>query len=145
MRRRPVVLVVLAVLAAAFVAVVVFDVFGDDSDNAAPVEVARFCQLGDQLDQVSLFTGAASAPGVYDGPPEKIKAAVDQMGPALEELRSLAPKPVGGDVDAFTDAIKEAATGDPSAVTASGFAESVRRLSSYRTRNCGAGVGSGDG
>lgn len=129
------------VAGAAFLAVVVFDVFGDDGRGMPPGS-ARYCELAGELGRVSLETGAASAPGVYDGPSEKIKVAVDQMGNTLKELRSVAPALVRDDVASVNNALARAAAGDVSAVKDPSFAATALRTSRYSLSSCSRGNGS---
>jgi hypothetical protein len=138
-------LALVALLAAAgFLAVVVFDVFAEEDTTGAALDHQRYCQLARELDQVSVGTGAASAAGVYDGDAEKIKAAVDQMGPTLAELRSVAPPPVDDDVAAVTRGLERAGDGDAGAVQGPTFREAALRASRYHLTNCSSGASGGD-
>jgi hypothetical protein len=143
-RRLLIILAAIALVgAAAFVAVKVLDVGGDSDDDA--LTLARYCQLATQLDQVSMATGAASAPGIYDGTPDEIKAALDQMGATTAELRSTAPGDVKGDIRSIVDALERAASGDSGVARSASFTEATKRLRSQRDANCSTGAGSGDG
>lgn len=143
-RRTAVVLAAAAaVLAIGYLAVTLFDRGKDPAKHA--VETAQYCQLVLQLEQVSVATGAASAAGVYDGPPEKVKAAVDQMGGTLQQLGSLAPEAVQADVGEVTDALRRAAGGDAGALKKGGFTTALQRMNAHRTATCSAGAGDGDG
>ena len=142
-KKQGLVILLAAVLVAA--AVVVFILTSSDSGKATAATSARYCDLASQLDQVSSSTGAGSAPGVYDGPPGKIKTAVAEMGATLQELRTVAPGPIRHDVGVVVDAMKRAAAGDTSGVKTPGFAKSRQRISSYRAGHCQSGGGSGEG
>ena len=126
-------------------AVVVFDVFGSGSGRGTAAGDARFCQLVGQLDEVSLSTGAASSTGTYDGPPEKIKAALDQMGSSLQRLRSVAPEAVSRDQAVVVDALEEAAGGSSSRVREPDFTQASQRIHAYAGSRCPRVAGSDEG
>lgn len=146
-KKRALILLALLVLVVGggYLAFVVFDVFGRDDGRGTAAGDARFCQLVGQLDQVSLSTGAASSTGTYDGPPEKIKAALDQMGSALQDLRSVAPKPVSRDQGVVVDALKQAAGGNSSRVKAPDFTQASQRIHAYAGSHCPRSTGGDDG
>lgn len=120
-------------------------VFGGDSAKPSVGSDARYCQLVSQLDQVSLNTGAASSPGTYDGPPSKVKAAVDQMGTTLPELRRVAPRTVRREQGTVIDALEQAAAGDPGGVKAPTFAQATMQIRAFVASRCSGGSGSNDG
>lgn len=132
---------VVLLLGGGYVAVVVFDVFGREDDTLTGA--TRYCVLAGQLDQVSLTTGAASSTGIYDGPSEKVKAAVGQMGTGLQDLRRLAPTAVNHDQGVVLDALKKAAAGDSTQVRTPAFAEAAARVRAFTASHCGGG-GAGD-
>lgn len=138
-RARSLTLAVGVLVVAAVLAVVAFDLYRSDSGSDA--DVARYCRLSGELDEVSARTGAASAPAAYDGTPEQIKAAVAEMGKGLGELRTVAPKAVRADVGVVTDALERAAAGNANAVKEPGFTASALRASLDRSTNCGGGSG----
>jgi hypothetical protein len=138
------VIVVVALAGAALLAVVVFDVF-DGGGEEQPIAGSRYCELARELDRVSRSTGAASSAGVYSGPPANARSAVDEMGGTLEELRSLAPKPVRADVVAVTDALRRAGSGDANAMSDPEVTAAAERVSRHRTASCSTGSGVSDG
>lgn len=141
-KKRGLVLAVGILVVATLVAVVVLDVFGDDSGGEAGF--ARYCQLSADVYEVAQRTGAASAPGAYDGTTEALKAAALQLGDTLDELRSVAPAAVGADVDVMVDALEQAAGGDANAVKEGGFALSAERESRHRSQSCAGGASTND-
>ena len=143
--KRQGLLIIALAAAVVLAAVVVFKFTSHNSGKSAAAASARYCVLAGQFEQVSLRTGAASAPGVYDGPPQKMKIVVGQMGGTLQELRSVAPKAVRHDEGVVIDAVKRAAGGDLSRVKAPGFATTAKRVSTYPAQYCSAGAGSGEG
>jgi len=146
-KKRALVILLLIVLlvGGGYLAATAFNLFGLGSSEETLTRDNRYCQLLSQLDQVALSTGATSAGGSYDGPPEKVKAAVAEMGSALGELRSVAPSAVSRDQGIVVDALKKAAAGDPSRVSGPGFAEAMQRIRAFAPSVCSTVVGSTDG
>jgi hypothetical protein len=138
-------LLVLAALAAAG-GLIAFRVLHRGSGTPTAVKVARYCQLAGQLELVALTTGAASAPGVFDGSPEAVAGVAQGMGSTLDELRAVTPAPLGKAADTVVDGLQRAARGDPSRIRGHAFVESSRRLSARRATYCSTGSGgSGEG
>ena len=144
-KRALIILLLLVLLVGGYLAVTTFNLFGFGSSEETLTRDNRYCQLLSQLDQVALSTGAASAGGSFDGPPEKVKAAVAEMGSALGELRSVAPPEVSRDQGVVVDALRKAAAGDPSRVRAPDFAQAMQRIRTFAPSVCPSVVGSTDG
>ena len=146
--RRPL-LVALALVVAVAAAVVVLDPFGgDDADDGSAASVARataYCDAVAEVDRISRETGAATAPGVYDGPPEAIRAFVDQAAGPLADLRSEAPAPVRQDVDKVVEGLDAGAGGDAEALRDAEFTAAAVRMSLNRLSECGGSTGTSEG
>lgn len=145
--RRRVLLVVALVVVAVAAAVVVLDPFGGDDGGgeAAVDDVSDYCEASGEVDRVAQETGAATAPGVYDGPPEAIGALVDRAGGSLGDLRSTAPEAAREDVATVVDGLRAAAGGSPEAVQDAAFTAAATRASLHRITECGSSAGTSEG
>lgn len=139
-RRAPVaVLALVAVVAVAVGAYLVAGRKGGGGAGAAneAAAQARFCELALTLDRL--------APDRPDGlPPAEAKSALDQLGATSQELRSLAPGKVDGDVSAALSSLRAAAGGDAKAVQSAAYHGHRQKISRYTSQQCSLGVGGGD-
>jgi hypothetical protein len=145
-RRR--VLPALALVAAAAAAFVVLGPFGGEGDGgegAAVDEVSGYCEAAAEVDRVAQETGAATAPGVYDGPPEAIDALVAQADGSLDDLRSTAPEAARDDVATVVDGLRAAAAGNAEAVRDAAFTAAATRATRQRLTECGSSAGTNGG
>jgi hypothetical protein len=144
----PLLIVLLLVVVAAAVFVVLDPFGGDDADggDAASVdETTGYCEASGEVDRISSETGAATAPGVYDGPPDAIRVFVDQAAGPLADLRSEAPAAISQDVGTVVDGLNAGARGDAAALRDAEFTAAAVRVSLNRLSECGGSTGTSEG
>lgn len=113
--------------------------------RTAALRVASYCEASRQFDALATSTGALSASGGFDGPPEAMAALVQQAATVLPDLKSKAPSKVRSDVGTVVSAVENAAKGDRAAVTSPKFKEARTRLGVFQGQSCPLGSGDGEG
>ncbi|HET7486566.1 MAG TPA: hypothetical protein VFJ85_01460 [Acidimicrobiales bacterium] len=134
---RPPVAAILALVVVVAAGVGVYLLFGRGGGKPATAASSiRFCELVQGLDRV--------APDEVNGlPPAQAKAALAQLGPTAEELKTAAPKRVRGDVSAALGALRDAAGGNAEAVKSASYHRHRQRITDV-IQQCAPGGGAGD-
>lgn len=118
---------------------------GSGTRQVKVYEEGRYCDLAMQFESAAVATGAASAPGRYDGPPEATARLLDQVGPTAEEFRATAPDDLRDDVNTVLEELREARNGDTSGIRSPAFAAASDRMTRFRQTNCEATGAGGEG
>lgn len=118
---------------------------GDGEEEVSTETLGRYCELARQFDDLAVSTGASTAPGKLDGPPEAVTRLEAQMRPVLEELHSAAPEDVESDVETTVDALREVESGDAAAVRSGEVTAAMGRTRVYVEASCPNAATSGEG
>lgn len=118
---------------------------GGDGEEVSTETLGRYCELARQFDDLAVSTGASTAPGKLDGPPEAVTRLEAQMRPVLEELDSAAPEDVESDVGTTVDALREVESGDAAAVRSEEVTAALGRTRAFVEASCPNAATSGDG
>lgn len=148
MKRTRLWIFILLVLAGAAAAYLLID-RNKGGENTVSIEEAgasaRFCDLGRQLDQIALSTGAASQPGAFDGPPEAVGQLLTEFEPRVPEFRESAPREVEGDVGSVISSLERARDGDAQVLASNEFRRANDNVHAYLSRSCPDAGTSGEG
>jgi hypothetical protein len=111
--------------------------------NSGPSTMAlnRYCVLATQLQDLSLGSHAASAPGKFDGSPNDFQRLIKLVGTTtFADLENTAPSQISGDVKSIDLGLRDAASGSRTALESSAFARSVLKTEMYRAQHCPSGA-----
>jgi hypothetical protein len=116
----------------------------DKPDPVKVNQVARYCDLYRQFDELAATTRAATSPSEFDGTKDQIGNLLTQTGPTLDELQDTAPGAVNGDVRTVIGALRKAQSGDRSAIDSPSFRQALTKIGDDRAKNCSVDTGSGE-
>lgn len=136
------VLVLAAAAVAAIIGFVVFGGGGNDTQEGDAVRLSRFCGLATAFDELAPGSAPGAAP--LDTSVGATGRLLQQLGGTVAEMQDDAPAVIRSDVVATVKALQEAAKGNPVAIRSASFQERRQRITSFRQKNCPAGVGAGD-
>ena len=117
---------------------------GDDDEAGNVFALGRYCELAMQLDDNAVGTGAASAPGTFDGDPEAIGRLFAQVGPILDQLVESAPEEIHDDVEMTVEALRKARAGDVAQLRSPEVRQAARSTTRFRERSCARGGTTGE-
>jgi len=100
------------------------------------IEFSRFCGLLKEFRATASTTGVAPTPDDFSGPPAAFANLVSQMGPKLEEWRTIAPKDLRSSVQTVTDAVVKAKDADPSGTHSAPFKGAIQEISRFDQLRC---------
>ncbi len=107
-------------------------------------DVSTYCDRSIAVNSALVGSSANGLPTGDQVRPEAARAALERLGPVVDEMQEAAPDAVRGDVRTAIGAIRAAATNDLDGVTAPDYEEARQNLLDFASSNCPQDSSSGD-